>query len=104
MKIKFAYLLSLFILALTVTPCVDGLGIASKAKSELAQKSDTHQEKDSDHCSPFCTCSCCATPTIQSNYTISINGLELVAQCFTSYFNTDLPNNFSSIWQPPKLG
>jgi len=71
MKI-FACILSIYVLALTAIPCIDLQYNNDMHKTELAQKS-TSGQNDIDYCSPFCTCSCCASPIIYQGYSIHFN-------------------------------
>jgi hypothetical protein len=103
---NFAFILSVYIMVLTAIPCVDKPENEPLHKSEITQKSsDNHHHSDSDHCSPFCTCNCCACPVIQQELAINFESIPFQLETFSS----DLTNLFISrpneaIWQPPKIG
>jgi len=61
---SFCFTFSLYFLALSIMPCTDIHTTNDMASAELASfsadnHSDCPHEKGSDHCSPFCMCSCC---------------------------------------------
>jgi hypothetical protein len=97
-----AYILSLVILSLTVVPCMDKTEDNILRKIDITQNTQNHQQ-DSDHCSPFCACFCCASSiTNQAN----ISHLNLIAfsqKLNTEYLLSFASQDFTSIWQPPKL-
>ena len=71
-----ACILSFYIMVLTATPCIDRPEDHTVQKMEITQNQGAHQhQKDADHCSPLCTCNCCASPVIQQNFTIQFNVL-----------------------------
>jgi len=100
-----AFILALYVMVLTVIPCIDVPQDNSKHKTEFSQqKQDSHHHSDTDHCSPFCTCNCCSTSVI-------LQEIPCCTECLVSevaIFNIYLPASFSNpsffIWQPPKLG
>ena len=83
-------------------PCSD-VGATGKNMTLELKKSQNNETQQSDVCSPFCTCSCCAgfsinhvIPNIQIpakiyeiNYTVSY---------YSAVIKISLP-----IWQPPQL-
>lgn len=60
----FCHIFSLYFLALSLMPCTDIHATNGSTSDELANfytdnHSDCPHETGNDHCSPFCTCSCC---------------------------------------------
>lgn len=91
------------IVVLTTIPCIDELHDNTLVKSEIYQQTAHSHADGADHCSPFCTCQCCATPVIYTanNYQISVH--NFITNSYSTYepffFNAPL----SSIWQPPQI-
>ena len=102
MKI-FVFILSIYIFGLNAMPCFDVPEDNALQKTELTQSANNHRHQDSDHCSPFCTCSCCVTPIICQNYIIELNNLAIHTKHITEYKSIYAPTLYSSIWQPPKI-
>jgi len=105
MKI-FALFLSFYILLLAGSPCGDGQecdgeeGIAISMTSK--HQEHTHQ---SEACTPFCTCSCCAASTV---FQFSIASVKIPKTIFAAvkypqYLVSSRPEISFSIWQPPKI-
>ena len=106
MKI-FAFLLSLFFMALTVVPCSDaakGLGekVCLAENVHLEQGQDQH----ADLCTPFCVCNCCGM-----SMTVMLLK-KLLPEKIALLIKDTLPEknyNYAvlhtvGIWQPPKIG
>jgi len=100
----FYFLLAVYFFVLSIAPCHDLPRGGAFNTTEIAHQSTDNQHDDTDHCSPFCTCNCCASPVIQSSEVIDFT-------CFTysdTYYNLGIPAFISSIylsfWQPPKIG
>lgn len=102
-----AFLMAFYILALSLMPCSDMHNECkdSKAKTEISQNHNHNQDQD-DHCSPFCTCACCAT--FFTAFSITPINLQKTVAFATdkkvAIHNFSLPSNhFGNIWQPPKV-
>ncbi len=99
----FAFILSCYILFLTALPCIDKPEDTTMDDSGLSKLPADNHSNDSDHCSPFCSCSCCVTPVIYQVYSIE---LECFFQVEAHYFEFEpiaVLSPTSNIWQPPKL-
>jgi len=105
MKI-FKLILSLYVLLLSCFPCGDGLDCNGKDELEIAassgHKDHTHETES---CTPFCTCSCCAASTVFQYAAASVSMPKAVFASvhfkgYTDIFLSELP---FSIWQPPKI-
>ena len=101
----FAFIMAFLVLALSCMPCADA-GAATqdgKAKTELTRTTDQQDQDDTDECSPFCHCACCAG--------ISINHTVAVISKIPAYFEShkvsfvflEVIDIASPIWQPPRL-
>ncbi|SDW48237.1 hypothetical protein MKD41_08840 [Lutibacter sp. A64] len=98
-----AFILSIYILALNFTPCVDNSEIDDNVKTEISQTNgDEHQHQDSDLCSPFCMCHCCHINVIQFQFTYTkLDVNNYYTQNF--FYLNGLETNYStSILQPPR--
>jgi len=84
-------------------PCADaGAAIKdSKAKTELTKTADQQDHDDSDSCSPFCHCACCAGFSI--NHTVAaLSKVPAYSESHkTSYLPSEVIEIVSPIWQPP---
>lgn len=102
MKIT-ACILSFIVVVLTAMPCMDKPQDNTLTKTEIAGQTNETHHTDTDHCSPFCTCMCCASPVIYSagNFSVLVHGF--ITNNFPVYKSDFDPAPLSSIWQPPKL-
>jgi hypothetical protein len=100
----FACILSLYIMVLTAIPCADKPEDHTLQKSEITQNAGSNHQHDCDHCSPFCTCNCCASPVIQQDIIIQFNCFSLLQEYTSSeYISVFTSDYLSSIWQPPQI-
>jgi len=102
MKI-FAYILSVYILALIATPCIDGHQDNALQKIEQTSTTTDNHSTDGDHCSPFCTCQCCASPIVFQYYIVQFNCFSFSEKHFSGYQSAYISSPYSLIWQPPKI-
>jgi hypothetical protein len=100
----FAFILSVYFLALTITPCIDVPKDDSLQKVELSKRVPVNSQNEADHCSPFCACSCCATPVISQVYVIHFDSFLHAQKYFPNYSSGYIASLYVSIWQPPKIG
>jgi len=98
----FASILVMFILVLVATPCPDAKDTSLHKIENTSRTSEDHQN-DVGHCSPFCTCNCCATPVIYQPCFIDLNCLEFTKKDYANYYIAFVSLIYNSIWQPPKL-
>ncbi|MDP4189500.1 MAG: hypothetical protein Q8907_06505 [Bacteroidota bacterium] len=97
-----AYILSIYVLVLIAIPCADKPDDNLLHKPEITQGSPSGHHQDMDHCSPFCVCSCCASPVVLQFYAFPANLI---------YVQVDFPElvpdfhsaTLNSVWQPPRL-
>jgi len=90
---------------LTAVPCVDRPEDHAMQKNEISQSQSEHQHHDGDdHCSPFCTCNCCASPVIQQDFSINFESYSYLQASFSPAYSSQFVSFYSgSIWQPPQL-
>lgn len=93
------FILCMYILALSVTPCTDG---SNEECKEQVEHHD-HSEDEDDGCTPFCSCSCCGslfTFSDSATYlSFNIKISEKVDSYSTHYFGSYL----EEIWHPPAV-
>lgn len=97
----------LYLLILTCMPCADNCDdkVMQPTQATIsANNTHSHNDKQKESCSPFCTCDCCSirvsAPTLLS-FTTNVVIVPITKQ-FSNYafsFQTVLHN----IWQPPQL-
>lgn len=105
-RMKFpALILSLIVLAMSCMPCRDDIVIKpGKNRIEFVKSSSSQQENHkTDVCSPFCTCSCCAT----INFSFTHFFVDDIVFYNTKHIAAFVPSLFRKvalpIWQPPQL-
>ena len=99
-----ALILSFYIFALTAIPCIDKAHDNAVHKTEISQNTTNHHhDQETDHCTPFCTCVCCATSVIQQEYSIYFIEFYFLQEQKDIYEFSFVSNHQASIWQPPKL-
>ncbi len=99
-----AYILSLYILVLLAIPCADVPTDNSLSKVELSSNATHHPQNDLDHCSPFCTCSCCACPVVFQCFISHFDWVSFPPEHVSTYSSVYIFSFCTSFWQPPKLG
>jgi len=100
-----AYIFSFYLLAITCLPCADNdCKEATVSLTATAHQDEHHQGDEEKSCSPFCYCSCCQTvcTTKYSPIVMLVPFQEKEEK--QSTINSTLQDNFSAIWQPPKIG
>ncbi len=100
-----ALIMAFLVLALSVMPCADA-GTAfndGKAKSEITKATDRQDHDDSDACSPFCHCACCAGFSI-NHFIASIIVIPPYGSNPTgSFLPAAVIEVVLPIWQPPQI-
>jgi len=104
-QMKFlAIILSFYLLMLTAIPCIDVHSDNVKHKTELTQEpQDFPQHSDSDNCSPFCTCNCCATFVVFQAFQVQLNCFPFSEKQYFPVSSIFISDPLASIWQPPKI-
>lgn len=96
----FALILSLVVLWLTLTPCIDTPEDNCVSKTEMSQQHS--HSGDLDLCSPFCTCQCCQVcvniPSVLFTQVHSANPEFLYPVA-----HQDVPHDFNyELYKPPR--
>ncbi|MCF6278803.1 MAG: hypothetical protein L3J14_00475 [Flavobacteriaceae bacterium] len=98
-----AVILSILTITLSSIPCDDELIVSGELVFEL-QNSENHLGDFGDMCSPFCSCVCCTTITIEPNTQQNISYKEIPSNKLNTYSNSIYSNNFlDKILQPPRV-
>ena len=97
------YILSLYILVLTVIPCIDVHQVGTLQKIEQAGTASNNHSAEKDHCSPFCTCQCCASPIVFNAFAVDFKRFEYSQKYHSEYASDSISSPSASIWQPPKI-
>lgn len=102
----FCCILSVYIIALTAIPCIDRTDNDHFPQTEIGGNKDNgHQHQDSDQCSPFCTCNCCATSVIYQDFNVRFDDFSVFEkQASTEYTSAIFSCHLGSVWQPPQIG
>ena len=99
----FSFLMSLYMLLLACMPCNDSRDCSAEEKVSVVA-SGTHDDHDADteHCTPFCVCACCAAPVVQFQQTPVIKSF-MAGKIVNSYpAEFIFSNTEHNIWQPPR--
>ena len=101
----FVVILSFYVLALNCFPCKDSGECNVKTDQNISASHQQHHEQESEACTPFCSCACCAAAGFYhqvSNTPIT----RLVLQAGKFFYLNDHFNSYDlhSVWQPPKIG
>jgi len=93
-------------LVLSSLPCGDTDECNENNPAPIATKASSHDRHDDDteNCTPFCICACCATAIIYQ----PLAAFKISAKLFPTIYNpapeTDYVSQVSvAIWQPPKV-
>lgn len=84
-------------------PCTDGANaVDGKVKQEIVETSHQQDYPKTDACSPFCSCSCCASVSlvhpIAKEHTI-----PAIKKFYSSFYCSSIIQISLAIWQPPQL-
>lgn len=102
----FAFIMACIVLLLSVMPCMDNGNEtnANKAKAEFSKSNNKQpQHPDTDNCSPFCSCNCCAGITY---FPATYQAMHLVfpsAEKATALISAKASKIALPVWQPPQL-
>jgi hypothetical protein len=106
----FCFILSAYILLLSLVPCREMAEIAESFGQEISQQTQIQNpaqtDENGDHCSPFCICSCCHFSTVFQFNTFSVTGkttASAISRPDYSYQNPYSQTYQNPIWQPPKF-
>jgi len=92
-------------LSLSCFACSDGeeCNVQAEAKISATNSHEQHNH-DTEACTPFCTCSCCAVSTFYSNaakaHTPKVVFQSEKYPLYNIAFNTEV---YHCVWHPPKI-
>ena len=101
----FTLLFNIYLLALAFFPCADVDSCVEANDTFIsAAQNNKKDHKETENCTPFCICACCAVPIIHQ----AITANETAKQIFLAVKYPSVKINFPSfsstaIWQPPKF-
>lgn len=100
----FTFIMAFIVFFASVIPCADSVGAVNN--NQTVEISKNHQPAlpgDSDLCSPFCICTCCAGFTY-SAYALNIKHVKPGMSANTPLYVAEKISSISlPIWQPPQL-
>lgn len=87
-------------------PCTDAFHSHETEKAAVINSPEHHQDFKEDVCTPLCSCSCCGINVFNAgSNALSIQILHKEINKYSADYISHLSStDFSSIWQPPKLG
>lgn len=95
----------IYLLILTCMPCADNCNdLVTETQATISAETHSHNDKQKESCSPFCTCDCCSTristpPVFSFTNKVVIVPITKPFSNYTFSFQTV----FYNIWQPPQL-
>ena len=100
----FAYILSIYLLALAVFPCCEVDDCPDDKQPTVLMADHENGDEDCGNCSPFFNCESCAAVSVIIE-TASAEMIPLVIkQAYTGYITCIIPQAQYDFWQPPKQG
>lgn len=98
-----AYILSIFILTLTLKPCSDGFN--EHVEVDKTELNHDHSKDKDDSCPSTCICDCCgASITYEEIKQFKINTTSKIStKVEIMYQSKYIFDFFSNIWQPPQF-
>ncbi|MES2374484.1 MAG: DUF6660 family protein [Bacteroidota bacterium] len=101
---RLAILLPVYLIILSCMPCKDGEDGMDSTQPVITKGLQGH-DKDSETCSPFCSCNCCGQQRASQQKSTSVSNLfiitPVVKMALVQPFS--LQNVLQQIWQPPQL-
>jgi hypothetical protein len=103
---KFAcYLLLIMITWLVMVPCMDSRAAKTDQPTvrQVPLKNFSLCSATVDDCSPFCSCTCCSTPSLYKDSADHSAIPTFYAGHYFSVDQDDLPVATAPVWLPPKI-
>ena len=100
-----SFIFSFFLLYISCLPCGDSQECNQKALQTITATTNHQDHQHSNEaCTPFCSCSCCPASVIsQPLAKVQSERPFPGSQKFPLQNDSFLSQEFSSIWQPPKI-
>lgn len=99
----FALVLVFYIMGLVIMPCPDVLDHNALQKTESSLNRTPGHQNESDLCSPFCTCNCCAHSVMCQHSFPGLNHFTFSDRAYPDYSTGFVSSVYASFWQPPKI-
>jgi hypothetical protein len=98
----FSLFMAVLIQVLSCLPCADGDDLPGTYTQAQVTAAHTHDHSDTDICSPFCHCACCAGSILQLSFTeLQITAPECPLHHF-GFYTAAITEAFLPVWQPPQ--
>jgi hypothetical protein len=94
---------AMYLLVLLILPCKDNCDHSTHEAPKTVEQAHNHHQQEKDNCTPFCVCSCCATPVIVQAILPFQLGKPAIGSNHSSFYTSFSSAYFGSIWQPPKI-
>ncbi|WP_138485418.1 DUF6660 family protein [Dyadobacter bucti] len=99
-------MLAIYTTALSCIPCTDTVSVEAYGTSvNVIKAGQTRQQAaDIDLCTPFCTCTCCASVLITQPVAIlpAKAAFSFFKEITFAYLSRSHSGDLTSIWQPPR--
>ena len=101
----FTLLFNIYLLALSFFPCADvDSCVESNRSITSTDNSNKANHKDSENCTPFCICACCAVPIIHDVINVNDSSKQIYLAAKYPPLKLTYPSYSSAaVWQPPKF-
>lgn len=101
-----SYIMLILISIQVMMPCMDGIcGQDEEIELTVSLDEHSHDREDesghADHCSPFCTCSCCHSNYLSTGGNLALP-IEFPEKDAVPRVAEPLSSFLDRIWQPPK--
>ncbi len=92
-------------LSLSYIPCTDSEDCHEISETKILAFDDhNHGSHETEACTPFCSCACCAVPVQVQQVFYTVTPLKHF-QSFDFQYSDDFRSYTAhAIWQPPRLG
>lgn len=99
------FIISFWLLFLSFLPCGDRQDCNIKSTITISANSGHNDHKhETEHCTPFCTCSCCTSLTVQRVAFLQVIEKPVFEKINYAIYQAPSCSNVSyAIWQPPKI-
>jgi len=102
----FAFILSLYIAALSLVPCADGMP-QSSVENDIELLLSDHEHNHSDHkddCTPFCACLCCGSIVAMPHDQTPSQSIIEISTHYQFHYTFDYALDYiEGVWHPPSI-
>ena len=94
----------ILVIVLNLAPCADCPVVKDSFQTTLNQQPIGSEHQHLELCSPFCSCSCCAAPSVAPSIVALTLELKIIGPSLYLHQKTRDPIDISlPVWQPPQL-